>query len=106
MKHFRNAARMALAAASAGAVAIIGGCGNERTAEADTPVSEAEVSTDLPESAVSDERLQASADAAAQVAATPPSEVIAVPVPAGNGAATTGNARPANNAVSGNTTTR
>ena len=65
------------------AAAVLSGCGGDREAEADTPVSEAEVSTELPESVVSDNQLQASANAAAQVAATPPPEVVFVPVPTG-----------------------
>ena len=59
-------------------------CQGERTAEAETPVAEAEVSTELPESVVSDRALEATANAAAQVASSPPPVVI--PVPVGNGA--------------------
>ena len=98
MKHLANSARLALTAASAGALMLVAGCDNERTAEADTPVSEAEVSTELPETVVSDEQLQASADAAAQVAATPPSGVTVVPVPSGGAAAGTNTAVAANTA--------
>ena len=62
------------------AVLPLAACGNERTAESETPVSEAEVSTELPESVVSDTTLNATADAAAEMAATPPATVIPVPV--------------------------
>ncbi len=65
---------------------VLGGlsaCEGERTAEADTPVSEAEVSTELPETVVSDAALNATANAAAQVAATPPAQIVPVPVPVG-----------------------
>ena len=68
-------------AAILAAAAALAACGNdERQAEAETPVSEAEVSTELPESVVSDEALNATAEAAADVAASPP-PVVAVPVP-------------------------
>ena len=58
----------------------------ERTAESETPVSEAEVSTELPETVVSDATLNAAADAAANIAASPPPTVLPVPVPAGDAA--------------------
>jgi hypothetical protein len=50
-------------------------CGDDRTrtAEAETAVSEAQVTTDLPPGAMSDEQLQATANAAADQAATFPS---------------------------------
>ena len=74
------------------ATAALAACGaDERQAEAETPVSEAEVSTELPESVVSDEALNATAEAAADVAASPPPAVIPVPAP-GNGASAQGNA--------------
>ena len=69
--------------------AALAACDDSREAEADTPVSEAEVSTELPESVVSDDQLQATANAAADVAASPPAAVVPVPVPADGGA--TGN---------------
>lgn len=68
----------------------LAGCDDRRTAEANTAVSEAEVSTDLPPEAVSNVQLEAAAEAAADVAATPPPAVIAVPVPSGQQGAATG----------------
>lgn len=76
--------------------ASVAGCSGDREAEAETPVAEAQVSTELPESVVSDNRLEATANAAAQVASTPPSQVVVVPVPVGgNGQASAGAAPPA-----------
>ena len=66
--------------------ASLAACGGDREAEAETPVAEAEVSTELPETVVSDNRLEATANAAAQVASTPPSRVVVVPVPVGSNA--------------------
>ena len=63
--------------------ASLAACGGDREAEAETPVAEAEISTELPESVVSDNQLQATANAASQVASTPPSQVVVVPVPVG-----------------------
>ena len=63
--------------------ASLAACGGDREAEAETPVAEAEISTELPESVVSDNQLEATANAAAQVASTPPSQVVVVPVPVG-----------------------
>lgn len=75
--------------------ASLAACGGDREAEAETPVAEAEVSTELPETVVSDNRLEATANAAAQVASTPPSQVVVVPVPVGgNGQAGAGAAPP------------
>ena len=71
-------------------------CDRERSAEAETSVSEAEVSTELPESVVSDQRLEAAANASAAVAASPPARVVVIPAapgtppPAGQAAATQG----------------
>ncbi len=80
------------------AATALSGCGG-REAEGETPVAEAEVSTELPESVVSDQRLDAAANAAAQVASSPPAQVVVVPVPGspgGNqGAATGGQSAPA-----------
>ena len=67
------------------AAAALAACNDDREAEAETPVSEAEVSTELPESVVSDAALNATANAAAEVAATPPARVVPVPVPVGQG---------------------
>lgn len=83
-----NSVRIPISAAAAAALVAVAGCENERTAEADTPVSEAEVSTELPDTVVSDEQLEATANVAADIAATPPPEVVPVPVTTGNGAAT------------------
>jgi hypothetical protein len=64
-------------------------CDRERTAEAETAVSEAEVSTELPPAAIPEAQLEATADAAAVVAATPPPNVVlTTPAPAGGMAAT------------------
>ena len=93
----------ALVAVSAALVAM-SACGGERSAEADTPVSEAEVSTELPESVVSDEQLQATANAAAELAATPPAQVLPVTVPS-EGATAANNQMGAGNAAT-NTTGR
>jgi hypothetical protein len=60
--------------AIASAPIFLAACGDgKRTAEAETPISEAEVSTDLPEEAISDQDLQAMANAAADQAAEVPS---------------------------------
>lgn len=73
------------------ALAGLAGCGDsgERTAESETPASEAQVSTELPGTVVSDAALNAAAEAAANIAASPPPTVVPVPVPipAGNTAA-------------------
>lgn len=49
----------------------LAGCGNERTAEVETGAAEAEVSTTLPESQVSDQQLENAAVGAAAMAETP-----------------------------------
>ena len=105
MTNLSRAIRLPLAVIGSASLLALGGCDSERQAEADTPVSEAEVRTDLPESAVSDEQLQTSANIAADMAATPPPEVIPVPVPA-DGTATGGTAAAgAGNAAAGNNVT-
>ena len=71
--------------------ASLAACG-DREAESETAISEAEISTDLPESVVTDEQLQATADAAAELAATPPPQVMVVP--AGPNPATEGQMPP------------
>lgn len=76
-KSFQGLAAVALAA---GALTLTA-CEEDRSAEAETAVSEAEVSTELPEEVVSDAQLEATANAAADVAAAPPP--IVVPAPAG-----------------------
>lgn len=54
------------------AAAALAACGDQtREAESKTPVAEAEVQTDLPAAAVSDQTLQQSADQAAAQASTP-----------------------------------
>lgn len=93
-----------LAAIGSASLIALSGCDNERSAEADTPVSEAEVTTELPESAVSDEQLQMSANVAADMAASPPPEIVAVPVP-GGGTAAGENAAAGAGAAQANTTT-
>lgn len=67
------------------AAALLAGCDETREAESETPVAEAEVSTELPESAVSDAQLEAAANVAADMASQPPPAVIAVPAPEGSG---------------------
>lgn len=102
MKSISTAIRAPLIVVGSASLIALGGCGEgERAAEADTPVSEAEVRTELPEGAVSDEQLQTAADAAANMAASPTPEVIPVPVPVpvGNGAAGAGNATAGNAAA-------
>lgn len=96
MKRIPSRIRRPLLVIGSASLIALTGCEGDRTAEADTPVSEAEVSTDLPETAVSDTQLEATANAAAEVAATPIPDAVAVPVPvdgtaAGNGAASAGN---------------
>lgn len=71
------------------AFASLAACNGEREATAETAVADVEVTTEMPEGAVSDERLQAAADGAAVVASTRPPEVVVIQQPA-EGAATTG----------------
>lgn len=80
-----TAFRTSVAMVGASALLALSACEGDREAEAETPVSEAEVSTELPETVISDEQLDATANAAADLAATPPAQI--VPVPAGPGAA-------------------
>ena len=54
-----------------GCVAALVACGGKREAESKTPVAEAEVSTSQPESAISDQALQNTADQAAVAASQP-----------------------------------
>ena len=57
---------------AAAAVLTLSACGdNERTAEADTSVAEAEVTTEMPEGAISDAQLEATANRAAADASQP-----------------------------------
>ena len=93
--------RAGLAAAGllAGA-AVLAACGDkERTAEAETPAAQAEVTTKLPENQVSDQQLQSAAEGAAAVAETPQagSSVVVSPEPTApaTGAATGTAAAPA-----------
>jgi hypothetical protein len=66
--------RLGAVLAIAAAPLFLAGCGDgKRSAEAETPISEAEVATDLPEDAISDQDLQAMANAAADQAAEVPS---------------------------------
>lgn len=100
-----TAARIGTAVAGASALLTLAACGEgDRTAEADTPVSEAEVSTELPETVVTDEQLEATANAAAEMAASPPPQVVPVPIPGGEGAAGAGNQVGAGGAADANMT--
>lgn len=65
--------KILLTSATVAAAALaLSACGdNERTAEADTSVAEAEVTTEMPESAVSDAQLEATANRAAAEASQP-----------------------------------
>ena len=57
---------------AAAAALALSACGNnERTAEAETSVAEAEVTTEMPEGAVSDAQLEATANRAAADASQP-----------------------------------
>ena len=62
-------------------IALIGCNDTRRTARASTSVAEAEVSTELPPSQVSDEFLQATATVAAEAASVPHPVAAAVVVP-------------------------
>lgn len=69
------------------AALTLAGCGEDgRTAEAEIPVSEAEVATELPENVLSDQQLQETADVAAEMAASPSAEAVREPVMAESGA--------------------
>ena len=74
---------LSITAAMALSMGALAACG-DREAESETPVAEAEVKTDLPESAVSDSQLQATADQAAAAAST------TSPVTQGGATTTTG----------------
>ena len=65
----RSKALLSIGAALLLSTGALAACG-DREAESETPVAEAEVSTDLPESAVSDAQLQGAANAAAAEAST------------------------------------
>ena len=61
-----------MTAAAAAAALALSACGdNERTATADTSVAEAEVTTEMPEGAVTDAQLEAAANRAAASASQP-----------------------------------
>lgn len=63
---------LAIATFAVGAAFALSACGsNERTATADTSVAEAEVTTTMPEAAVSDAQLEATANRAAANASQP-----------------------------------
>jgi hypothetical protein len=65
--------RIAVAIGGASALLALTACGGgDREAEAETSVSEAEVTSQLPEEVVSEEQLDAVATAAADAAASPP----------------------------------
>ena len=63
-------------------IALVGCNDARRTAHASTTVAEAEVSTELPPSQVSDEFLQATATVAAEAASVPHAAVVVPPEPA------------------------
>lgn len=66
------------AAATAALALTLSACGdNERTATAETSVAEAEVTTEMPEGAVSDAQLEASANRAVANASQPPEGALA-----------------------------
>ena len=67
--NYRPKPWLSIATALALTAGTVAACG-DREAESETPVAEAEVKTDLPESAVSDSQLQATADQAAAAAST------------------------------------
>jgi hypothetical protein len=89
-----------LSAGFAAAALLIAGaslaaCGDkERSAEAETPAAEAEVTTKLPESQVSDQQLQAAAEGAAAVAETPQAAASVVVSPTPTGPATGSGGQP------------
>lgn len=89
----------ATAVALLAGAALITACGEKREAEVDTGAAEAEVSTNLPESQVSDAQLKAAAEGAAAVAETPQgsntSVVVTPPPTTGNAATGTTPAAPA-----------
>ena len=64
MRKFTTSRMIGMSALLA-ASAALAACDDGREAEAETPVAEAEVSTELPETVVSDAELQEAADAAA-----------------------------------------
>ena len=66
-----NLKQITTTAAVLASVAALAACGGKREAESATPVAEAEVSTSQPESAISDQALQNTADQAAVAASQP-----------------------------------
>ena len=84
----RAKAFASVGAALALSMGALAACG-DREAESETPVVEAEVTTELPEQVVSDQQLQNTADAAAATASTPPAAVPAPGAAGTTGAATT-----------------
>ena len=82
-----------LAALLAGA-AVLAACGGQREAEAEVEGAKAEVTTDQPESQVSDQQLENVAEGAAAAAATPQASASVVVTPAPEGTAATGGAAP------------
>ena len=82
----RAKAWASVGAALALSMGALAACG-DREAESETPIAEAEVSTELPEQVVSDQQLQGTADAAAANASTPPATV---PAPGATGGAQAG----------------
>ena len=66
----RSKTWLSIGAALALSAGSLAACSGEREAESKTPVAEAEVSTTLPEEAVSDAQLQGTVDAEAAAAST------------------------------------
>ena len=87
-----NSRPFALAVLAVLAGASLAACSNEREAEVNTGTAQAEVSTNLPESQVSDDQLKAAAEGAAAIAETPQGSNTAVVVtpPAGSPAPSAG----------------
>ncbi|HEY8617219.1 hypothetical protein [Phenylobacterium sp.] len=88
------------AAALIASAAALTACGDkERSAEAETAAAEAEVTTKLPESQVSDQQLQAAAEGAAAVAETPQAGTSVVVSPEPTAPATGSGAQPSGGAA-------
>lgn len=73
MREFTTSRVIGMAALFA-ASAALAACGDSREAEAETPVAEAEVQTELPETVISDAELQDAAEGAAEGASQGASE--------------------------------
>ena len=83
-------------AAALAVASLLTACSGERKAEAEVGPAEAEVTTDLPESQVSDQQLQNTAEGAAAAAATAQGSATSVVVsPPTSGTATEGGSQSA-----------